>query len=329
MKIYLLLIFTISFNIAFSQNYIDFQKNITRAEIAILDSNYNEASNIYYDLFQNYDFVFLGNCVSACQSSIALNNDSLAFYFAERAVKQGLKMNQIETEKTLKLLKTKPQWNTFSANYDSLRAIYTKSVNWELRKKINELYDRDQLWRDRHELQWWNFLWKPLIKRRWYKELEQIVEIELVPLINQYGYPGEKLIGVDEKYMHHKSKNDSYNSSKIVIILIHYYSKNRSLDDTFLLEEIKKGNLHAKQFADFHDFRASYSAKDSPAKNEYYCQWCYNLKFSKTEIEEINKRRAEIGLGTYEQRIRELHNLYKYGRQVYKNDPNPFVRISY
>ena len=43
---------------SYSQNYIDFQKNITRAEIAILDSNYNEASRIYYDLFQNYDFVF-------------------------------------------------------------------------------------------------------------------------------------------------------------------------------------------------------------------------------------------------------------------------------
>ena len=117
-----------------------FKKNITRAEIAILDSNYNEASRIYYDLFQNYDFVFSGNCVSACQSAIAINNDTLAFYFAERAIKHGLKMNQIEIEKTLKLLETKPQWNSFSANYYSLRAIYTKSVNWELRKKIECLF---------------------------------------------------------------------------------------------------------------------------------------------------------------------------------------------
>ena len=324
MKKAITILFTIVFNFIFSQNYIDFQKNITRAEIAILDSNYTEATNIYYDLFQNYDFVFLGNCVSACQSAIAINNDTLAFYFATRAIKHGLKMNQIETEKTLKLLQTKAQWNTFSANYDSLRAIYTKSVNWELRKKINELYDRDQLWRDRHELQWWNFLWKPLIKRRWYKELEQIVEMELVPLIKQYGYPGEKLIGVDEKYMHHKSKNDSYNSSKIVIILIHYYSKNRNLDDTFLIDEIKKGNLNAKQFADFHDFRASYFSEGS---NEFYAQWCYNLKFSKTEIEEINKRRAEIGLGTHELRLRELKHFIEGRKQ--RNNPKPFVRISY
>ena len=327
MKKAITILFTIVFNFIFSQNYIDFQKNITRAEIAILDSNYTEATNIYYDLFQNYDFVFLGNCVSACQSAIAINNDTLAFYFATRAIKHGLKMNQIETEKTLKLLQTKAQWNTFSANYDSLRAIYTKSVNWELRKKINELYDRDQLWRDRHELQWWNFLWKPLIKRRWYKELEQIVEMELVPLIKQYGYPGEKLIGVDEKYMHHKSKNDSYNSSKIVIILIHYYSKNRNLDDTFLIDEIKKGNLNAKQFADFHDFRARTSGK-----NDYYCQWYWNLKFMMSlnkniTEEDVNKRRAEIGLGPHELRLRELKHFIEGRKQ--RNNPKPFVEIIY
>jgi hypothetical protein len=315
------------FTRSYSQNYIDFQKNITRAEITILDSNYTEASNIYYDLFQNYNFVFLGNCVSACQSAIAINNDTLAFYFANRAIKHGLKMNQIETEKTLKLLQTKPQWNSFSTNYDSLRTIYTKSVNWELRKKINELHDRDQLWRDRHELQWWNLLWKPLIKRRWYKELEQIVEIELVPLIKQYGYPGEKLIGIDEKYMHHKFRDEHYDSFMVSLILIHYYSKNRSLDDAFLIEEIKKGNLNAKQFADFHDFRAAYSSDDSPAKNEFYAQWCNNLKFSKTEIEEINKRRAKIGLGTHEQRMREQKNFIESRKQ--RNNPKPFVEIIY
>lgn len=326
MKIISTLIILFSISSAFSQNYIDFQKNITHAEIAILDSNYSEASHIYYELFQKYDFVFLGNCVSACQSAIALDNDSLAFYFAERAVKQGLKMNQLESEKTLKLLQTKPQWENFRSKYDSLRAIYTNSVNWELRKKINELHDRDQLWRDRHELQWWNFLWKPLIKRRWYKELEKIVEIELVPLIKQYGYPGEKLIGIDEKYMHHKFREEHYDSFMVRLILIHYYSTNRSLDDTFLIEEIKKGNLQAKQFGDFHDFRAAYSSESSLAKNEFYAQWWYNLKFSKTEIEEINKRRAEIGLGTHEQRMRESKHFIDYRKQ--RNNPKPFVEIN-
>lgn len=87
MKYLLFLYFFVMLGFVFSQNYIDFQKNITRAEIAILDSNYTEASRIYYDLFQNYDFVFLGNCVSACQSAIASNNDTLAHKYIKLSSK--------------------------------------------------------------------------------------------------------------------------------------------------------------------------------------------------------------------------------------------------
>jgi hypothetical protein len=111
------------------------------------------------------------------------------------------------------------------------------------------------------------------------------------------------------------------------LILIHYYSKNRSLDDTFLINEIKNGNLNAKQFADFHDFRASTSGN-----NDYYCQWYWNLKFMMSlnkniTEEEINKRRAEIGLGTHEQRLRELKKFINSRGKIYNNDPKPYVKI--
>jgi hypothetical protein len=147
--------------------------------------------------------------------------------------------------------------------------------------------------------------------------------MELVPLINQYGYPGEKLIGIDEKYMHHKFREEHYNSFMVRLILIHYYSKNRNLDDAFLIEEIKKGNLNAKQFADFHDFKA---------QNDYYCQWSWNLKFlmqinKNVTEEDVNKRRAEIGLGTHEQRMRELKHFIESRKQ--RNNPKPFVEIIY
>ena len=110
-----------------------------------------------------------------------------------------------------------------------------------------------------------------------------------------------------------------------MIILIHYYSKNRNLDDAFLIEEIKKGNLNAKQFADFHDFKA---------ENDYYCQWSWNLKFlmqinKNVTEEDVNKRRAEIGLGTHEQRMREQKNFINSRGKVYNNDPKPYVKIIY
>jgi hypothetical protein len=49
------------------------------------------------------------------------------------------------------------------------------------------------------------------------------------------------------------------------------------LDGEFFIDEIKKGNLNAKQFAEFQDFRAHYSTKNTKYKNHYYCQWMSNL----------------------------------------------------
>ena len=124
--------------------------------------------------------------------------------------------------------------------------------------------------------------------------------------------------------MHHKLSEEPNKSFMVKLILIHYYSKNRSLDDTFLINEIKNGNLNAKQFADFHGFRASTSDK-----NDYYSQWSWNLKYLNTVVEDVNKLRAEIGLGTHELRLRELKNFINSRGKVYNNDSKPYVKIIY
>jgi hypothetical protein len=95
------------------------------------------------------------------------------------------------------------------------------------------------------------------------------------------------------------------------LIFIHYFSFNRDLDGEFFIDEIENGNLNPKQFAEFHDFRATYSSKNSKYKNQFYCQWMWNLSALKgVLVEDINRRRAEIGLGTYEQRIKELNYFF-------------------
>lgn len=320
---YLVLMFSLS---SFAQeNYFDYHKKITEAESAILDSNYTKASIIYYDLFKNYDFIFLANCVTACQTAIVTKNDTLAFHFLERAVKQGLKLNSIKTNRSLKHLLDKVQWSIFEAKYDSLRTIYLSSINWGLREEINKLFEQDRKWRDRHETRPWNFIWKPIIKIKWNYVLKGIVEEELVPLIHSYGYPGERLIGVDEKYMNTKFRDDHFNSFMVRLILIHYFSKPRKFNDSVFISEIEKGNLHPKHYAELYDFIAAYSKNKSPLKNQFFCQWHYGeISLKKTTVEKVNKRRKNIGLGSYEDRLRELQNW------IQKEEADkPYVKIYY
>jgi hypothetical protein len=292
-------------------NYVEFHKKISLAEQYVLDSNYSNASRVYFEAFQQFDFVFLGNCITACQTAIKSENDSLAFYFLERGVKHGLKLSSIKSDGLLQKLVSKSSWNDFEKKYDSLRTIYINAINWELRGKINELHALDQKWRNKHELHSWNFLWRPIIGLQWRKVVRRIVENELMPLINKYGYPGQRLIGVEEQGMNKYLTRDHYTSFMVRLIFIHYFSFNSNLDGAFFIDEIKKGNLNPKQFAEFQDFRAHYSTKNTKYKNQYYCQWMSNLGALKgVLVEDINRRRAEIGLGTYEQRIKELNYFF-------------------
>ena len=45
--------------------------------------------------------------------------------------------------------------------------------------------------------------------------------------------------------------------------------------------------------------------------------------------EDVNKRRAEIGLGPHELRLRELKHFINSRGKVYNNDPKPYVKIIY
>src|SRR5690606_22197093 len=131
------------------------------------------------------------------------------------------------------------RWEAFTQQYDSLRRIYIGRVNWELRFKMNQLYDLDQKWRDKHELHPWNFLWRPFIWAKWKKVTKKIVVNELTPLIDSLGFPGEKLIGLDEKWMHYKRRTDGVGTSFAFMILVHYFSKPREISlNEILYKEI-------------------------------------------------------------------------------------------
>lgn len=108
-KLFVISYIVFSSSLFAQENYFDYHKEITHAESAIFESNYTKASTIYYELFKKYDFIFLANCVTACQTAIVTNDDALAFHFLERAVKQGLKLNSIKKNRSLKHLLDKAQ----------------------------------------------------------------------------------------------------------------------------------------------------------------------------------------------------------------------------
>ena len=294
-KILSLYFFILSCTNTYSQsNYIEYHKDARLIESHILDSSYLKAVKLYKDLFSKYDFVFAEDCFRAAQTAAFINDSVNSFLFLERAIHQGVTKESIVHDSILIDLKKMKDWSMFENNYDSIRDEYLATIEWDLRQKINEIYDLDQKHRDKHELHPWNFLWRPFIWIKWKKTTKKIVENELIPFIRKNGFPNEKLIGIDEASFHHKQKHDHLKSNYAFMILIHYYSIPRTADfNELLLSQIKSGNIHPRQYASLIDFQA-YVGKGKYYKGLHYNEWHHSK--NEKEIEQINKNRIKIGL---------------------------------
>lgn len=310
MKIVLIIILSIFFIKGYSQtNYIEYHKKARFIDSLIIDSNYTETINEYNNLFTEYDFIFAEDCFRAIQTATYINDTVNAFKFLNRGVTQGITMQQITRDSILKDLEKFQSWSVFKEKYENLRQRYLSNINKKLRLKINELYNLDQKYRDKHELHPWNFLWRPLIWQKWKKVTRNIVENDLIPLIKEYGLPGEKLIGLDELTFHYKHKYDHLFSNFAFIILIHYYSVPRPSElNTILFQNIKLGNISPKQYASLIDFQAQWG-KGKFYKGLHYNEW--HESTVKKDLIKINKARVEIGLESLSEKKRKYERAKK------------------
>lgn len=297
-----------------SQDYIEYHKRVVEAERRVLDSNYFEAVNIYQEILNEYEFVYASDCYTAAQTAVVISDFKRAMLFISKGFKQGLTLSMIEQDSLLVKLKSSSYWETIINNYDSLRSIYRSNINSELSELIDSVYRLDIKWRNKHELKTWNFLWKPVIRMIWFSKTKKIVEQTLFPSIIEYGYPGEKLIGLNKNSIMNRLDNyESKNSTLAFIILIHYYSKPRkSQINNILKNEISKGNITPSQYASIMDFQAKWG-KQKYYQSSYLNEW--HITDDTTKIYEIDIERTKIGLESLKVKEAKFQRGYIIGKE--------------
>jgi hypothetical protein len=82
-------------------------------------------------------------------------------------------------------------------------------------------------------------------------------------------------------------------------MLIHYFSSRREGINELLHQSVQSGHLPPSQFASFNDFMAEWGKRKY--SNQFYNVW--HSDPNKDHIEDINERRADIGLGSYQFQI--------------------------
>ncbi len=297
-KLFFFLLFIIP-HVLIGQDYSDYYRGINKGKLLAAKNDIEGSLNSYYLTFEQFDFVFARDCYNAIELSCYAKDSIKIDYFIRRGIKQGLNLDQIT------------KINAFSAflNSDFLKSIekdkiqlensYAQKINWSLRDTINHFFTQDQAIRERY---YKAFLFKRIrIGREWEELIKTQVE-KLIEITKVYGFPGEKLIGIDIKEMHPKIGNSNLSAGMPIVIFIHHYSQPNKSNDSLLFQQISTGYLYNEHFATICDFEAKFG------KNKYDNYGYFAFKHSPKTIDEneINRRRNEISLPS----INEFKELY-------------------
>ncbi len=286
------------------QNYILYHQTFNRVDDDVLLGNYDLALVRLDSIYTNYHFIYAQHCMKSLQICCSINDSIRANKWLEKGFKQGIPIWIISTnELTKKSLLYSTTKNTIQS-FDSLYSVYKASINSNLANQIDSLFIIDQKYTKkvndgfilfRHTI--YGLRWV-INNKKQFKIIDNI--------INEYGFPGEKLIGLPKSY------EDSVSTVKFIsfwgpylrqwkayFMLLHYFTSRRNVSDDFknkLFQNMLNGNISPFQFANICDYIYTHSKN-----SEYERYHGYD-----TNTNNINKKRIAIGLNSLEQEKRNI-----------------------
>lgn len=305
---------TIAFSIfvlnTFCQNYIEYQREITKAENLFFDTLFSASIKQYRKTFDAYEFNFPRDCMVAAQVAAYAKDDTSAFYFLCKAVRFGASIERIKTTYRLRSLQKSPLWQPFLKDYDEQRKLYYAGINWPYRELCSKYAIIDQIIRNKDQAFFSNrnLLWKPRLRKKWMNNCREALHVidSLIPI---YGFPSYRTIGVVNSNIPPWS---DYSLSSCQILIIYYHIvlvKEISNYTRYLYDEVVKGNLNARDYAMIMEFDRRSQKGYTSDSSLYYVRWepipDRNATYA-NEVE-VNKRREAIGLSTcYYERVRKI-----------------------
>lgn len=286
----LFLIICLFFNtIVFSQNYIEYYQAINAAKSAVINEDFQIAAQKYQQTFEQFDFEFARDCYHAVEVAAILNVDSTTFFFIECALKRGIPFSFFEKMPELEAFRQTTYWQKIQDNQFQYFEIYKSQIDTTIRNEINRMFHNEQEIRAQY-YKWYNFYKRTWLNKKW-KILNHHQVMRIIEITNQKGFPGEQIIGIDEKSFHPKVEENRLSAGMPIVIFIHHYSQPNRSFDSLLIQEIKKGNLYPQHFAVICDFEAKYGQSKYPNFGFYGAAFPI-----KSDESAINEKRKSIGL---------------------------------
>lgn len=288
------------------QDYIEYQKTFNRIDEDVLSENYTLAIERLDSIHSKYEFIYARHCIKALQICITANDSVSADKWLAKCFIQGVPIWIINSNDITKnSLQYSTTQNTI-IEYDSLFSVYRSSTDTSLARQIDSLFAIDQIYTRKANDGFILFRYT-IYGIQWLRNNKRQFEI-INEIIENKGYPGERLIGLD--FMDEDSASITFlkrngpvilDEKRAYFMLIHYYTTPRKDINYKLMENVVNGYLPAYQFGALNDFMAKWG-KQQYGNYQYFNVW--HCDINPENIDSINKRRLSIGLNTFEQQQR-------------------------
>ena len=294
-KLSLSLIFIVSLLVSTKsnaqENYLIYHSKVIECEELIVEGKYTSAINKFDSLFNQFNFLFLRDIKVAAELSAYEKDYNSGLKFLRLGIKAGWTFKSINKSKNLQSLKECSEWaKIIVSEYDSLHKIYLSKLNFVLKEQVHEMFKNDQ------KMALGAFIRIGQKSKRRYSERKFAPHSEhqlekLEQILNEYGYPGEQLIGnnlwASVILCHHNSISLDYNSKDTL------YKKLKPK----LMKALKRGELSPYELAQIEDWKiAGLSGHELSA-----CGFIGKIP-NTTELKTVNENRSEIGLRSIELR---------------------------
>ena len=283
----------------------DYYPLINKAEISILEKDYAAALSLYQQAFKAVPTPFARDYYNAAVCAMLLKEKNESLDYLEKLALKGVSLDYLAKQPVFDSLQTTKQWRKFKRKYPKYRQQYEKQVNLDLRADLEELHARDQYFRQAEG------------GLRVYGDTLRKIEVantrQFLQWVEQYGYPGESLVGV----------GDTLEQLPRFSIIIQRQTKARKGHDfsKVLTDAAKQGRLSPQVAAYLIEQQVGRSKYGSKAYVKINCSTCKEddslddmdsyLEEKRTEKEllTIDANRKLLGLEPFEDyRKKVLYN---------------------
>jgi hypothetical protein len=271
------------------QDYQKYHRQINEAEILISTGQFGEALNVYEQVFNNYDFVFLRDYKNAAHLAHHLKKTDKTYKYLKEGIAAGWDLKSLKKNKYLSQLHDDPEWDILKAAYPDLRNEYLQKIENDTREEVRKMFKKDQ-WKALGALFRIGDKAQEKYALKKFAPHSEIQIKKLIKILEKSGYPGEKLIGnnfwMSTILSHHNSITQEYVQKDTLYNFI----------KPMLKTAVRKGQMSPYEFALIDDWYVAVSS------NRIEPGYGFLNQPNESTLNETNQLREGIGLRTIELR---------------------------